>query len=196
MDAAIPAVRRELDAFLSTGTPLPDTNDVAGYDQEGEGEWTTLVLHWFGRRVEANCRQFPETLAALAKVPALQSAGFTVLGPHSHLPRHTGPNHALRYLVGVIVPGPAGSCRMAVGDVTTVWEEGRGVLFDDASPHEAWNDAAARRYLLFVQCRLPVPGWRGAIHRGTQRAFGLATSGLARRADRLTRQLSSTPAAR
>lgn len=185
---AVPAIRAELDGYLGDGPALPTTDEVAGSDQGATGEWTTLVLAWNGMRVEDTCARFPATMAALASVPHVQGVGFTVLGPGAHLARHQGPVHSLRYLLAITVPDGADSCRMVVGDTLCDWREGGEVLFDDRTPHEAWNDGGSRRYLLFVQTRLPVPGLRGVAHRATQWAFGRLTRGIARRAAEAARR--------
>lgn len=178
---ALPVIRQELTDALDAGLPMPDTDDVAGSDQGGVGEWTTLVLSWFGRSVEANCARFPRTTEVLGGVPRLQGAGFTVLGPRSHIPLHRGPTHSYRYLLGVVVP-EAGSCRFQVDGVECTWSSGQEIMFDDRTSHEAWNDGDERRYLLFVQTSLDVRGPRGPAHRATQALHGLTTQGIVRRA--------------
>lgn len=188
--ASVPTVQRELDALVASGRTLPSADEVAGTSQGAEGEWTTLVLDWFGTKVTANSERFPETMALLESVPRLQGAGFTVLGPRSHVPVHQGPAHSFRYLLGVVVPGPDDSCRFKVGDTTRSWTVGGEALFDDRTPHEAWNDSDGRRYLMFVQTRIPVSGPRGVAHRVTQWLFGRLTSGIARRADRFDATLT------
>ncbi len=168
-------IAAEVDRLVADRVQLPSVNDVVGLDQGSEGRWTNFIIHSYGTWVDVNARRAPRTTELLATVPGLQVGGFTVLGAGAHLPRHRGPNRgALRYQVGIRVPGPRGASRIQVGDRTHVWEEGGTLLFDDAVEHEAWNDADDDRYVLFVQFTWPLPGAVGAVNRVVQRGFGLS----------------------
>lgn len=168
-------VRGELDAALAQSMRLPETDQVAGASQGAEGSWRTCVLHWYGRSPEPTVRRFPVTASLVACIPDVQIAGFTVLGARSHIPEHRGPSRSFRYHLGIRVPGPTGSCRLRVGDETLTWEEGRSLAFDDRTPHEAWNDSAADRYVLFVQTAWRTRGAAGVLHRGTDTVLKLVT---------------------
>ena len=102
-----------------------------------------------------------------------------MLGPHSHLPRHRGPNRgALRFQIGLRVPGEPGDARIQVGDTLHVWSEGASMVFDHSVHHEAWNDSDGYRYLLFIEFVWPVPGITGAVNRAVQRVFSQAAAGV------------------
>lgn len=87
----------------------------------------------------------------------MKTAMFSILAPGKHIPEHRGPyKGVLRYHLGLIVPGPKGSCRIRVGNDVRCWEEGRRLIFDDAHPHEAWNDSSSYRVVLFVHFVRPL----------------------------------------
>lgn len=184
-------IRAEVDALVEDAILLPSVSDLVGSDQGNEGRWMNFVLHANGRWVEPNVARAPDTAALLREVPDLLVAGYTVMGPRSHLPRHRGPNRgALRYHLGVRVPGSPGAARIQVGERMHVWGDRAELLFDDAVEHEAWNDADADRYVLFVEFVWPLDGGVGALNRITQRLFAFTGRGVAARATALDRQLN------
>ena len=79
---------------------------------------------------------------------------------NKHVPAHRGPyKGVIRYHLGLVVPEPAGSARIRVGDETRAWAEGESLVFDDSYNHEAWNDSDGDRVVLFLDvvrpCRFP-----------------------------------------
>lgn len=178
-------VRAELDTALRGGVVIPETDQVIGRPQGAHGRWSTFVLRWYGRTTAAALDRFPSTSALLGTIPHLQIAGFTVLGPGSHIPAHRGPSRSYRYHLGVIVPGPPGSCRLRLGSTTVAWAEGESLAFDDRTEHEAWNDSDETRYVLFAQTAWPASGARGVLHRVADRALAASTSDVLRRSEEL-----------
>lgn len=185
-----PEVRTELDALLADDVRLPVTDDVVGVEQGADGRWTTYILGWFGSWLEFNCRRCPTTTELVRAVPGVEIAGFTVMHAGTHIPAHRGPAKALRYQIGIRVPDPPGSCRLRVGDEVIEHADGKSLLFDDLSEHEAWNDSDEDRYVLFVQHRLPLPSGRRQLHHATHWAFGKAQSAIPRRAEELDAALN------
>lgn len=184
-------VRAEVDALERDRVRLPTTDEVAGFDQGAEGRWTSFILTSYGKWIDANCARCPVTTSLVRDIPGLQIAGFSVLGPHTHLPRHRGPNRgALRYQVGLKVPDPAGSSRIQIGDEVHIWSDGASMVFDHSVHHEAWNDSDADRYVLFIEFVWPVAGWPGLANRTTQRVFSLAARGVPRRVEELEQILN------
>ncbi|MEZ5179379.1 MAG: aspartyl/asparaginyl beta-hydroxylase domain-containing protein [Acidimicrobiales bacterium] len=172
-------VAAEVDALIAQQIKLPEVEYVAGFDQGNEGSWTTYTLHTYGTWLEHQCARCPVTTELVRDIPGLQVAGFSVLGPHSHLPRHRGPNRgALRFQIGLRVPGEPGDARIQVGDTLHVWSEGASMVFDHSVHHEAWNDSDGYRYLLFIEFVWPVPGITGAVNRAVQRVFSQAAAGV------------------
>jgi aspartyl/asparaginyl beta-hydroxylase (cupin superfamily) len=159
-EAATADVQAELYAVLDEPavelTPYIDYPDNAPLDQWEElnhsQRWSAFHMLEFGRRVEANCRRCPKTLAALSGIPQpvnvnrSPSAMFSVLEPHTHIPPHTGiSNTRLVCHLPLIVPP---DCRFRVGNETRPWRAGEAWVFDDTIDHEAWNDSDERRVIL------------------------------------------------
>ena len=172
-------IAAEVDDLRSRRIALPQVSEVAGFDQGNEGSWSTFTIFSYGRWIEGNAARCPRTTDLVRSIPGLQIAGFSVLGPGAHLPRHRGPNRgALRYQIGLRVPEPEGACRIEVGSVTHVWTEGASMVFDHSVHHEAWNDADGERYVLFIEFIWPLPGVTGLVNRTIQRSFSVAAHGL------------------
>ena len=175
LEANWEVIAAEVDTLIARRINLPQVNDVVGSDQGNEGSWSNFVLFSYGTWLDMNVERCPRTAELVRDVAGLQVAGFTVLGPRSHLPRHRGPKRGtLRYQIGLRVPEPPGSCRIEVGSVMHTWFEGATLMFDDSVEHEAWNDSDAERFVLFVEVTWPFPGVTGLLNRLTQRAFSLA----------------------
>ncbi len=85
------------------------------------------------------------------------TAFFSILAPGKHIPAHRGAyNGVLRFHLGLIVPGPAGACRIRVADQICTWREGESLIFDDSFNHEVWNDTDGWRVVLFVDVARPL----------------------------------------
>jgi len=186
-------MRAELDELLEAGIAFPDTDQLAAADLGTYGKWTSYMVHWYGHRLERNAARCLRTTALVESVPGVQIAGYTVLHPRSHVPRHQGPAKSLRYHLALKIPPPAGCCRLEVDDDVVVWEEGASLAFDDRSEHAAFNDGDEPRYVLFVQVGWPLTGWVGWVHALTGRIFGLFARGMARRAESMDLDLNPTP---
>ncbi|MCF8706879.1 aspartyl/asparaginyl beta-hydroxylase domain-containing protein [Rhizorhapis sp. SPR117] len=121
------------------------------------GRWRSFFLVGYGYREESNCAICPRTAELVSHIPGLNSAFFSVLVPHTHLPTHTGVSKAfLTCHLGIQVPRDAEKCRMRVVDTWVGWQEGRALVFDDVFEHEVRNDTDETRIVLLVQFRRPV----------------------------------------
>lgn len=116
--------------------------------------WTAIHLLQNGRRIEANARHCPATMAVLEHIPQPDMPGrspnamFSLLAPHTAIPPHNGvANTRLVCHLPLIVP-PA--CRFRVGAETREWERGQAFVFDDTIEHEAVNDSGALRVVLII----------------------------------------------
>jgi len=190
VEAAWPEIRAELDQLLADEVQLPVTNDLIGVDQGADGRWTTYVLCWFGQWLEFNAARCPRATELVRQVPGVEIAGFTVMHAGTHIPAHRGPAKALRYQIGILVPDPPGSSRLRVGDEVIEHAEGKSLLFDDRTEHEAWNDSDHDRYVFFIQLRWPLPPVQAQVHRLAHWAFGQTTRGIPRRAEELDAALN------
>jgi aspartyl/asparaginyl beta-hydroxylase (cupin superfamily) len=167
-------IRAEVDALLEGPSEIPHIEDVTGGIPQGNiGPWRSFVLMHQGRWMDWNCERCPRTTELVRSIPGLTMAGFSVLEPGTHITEHRGPNKgALRYQLGVIVPGAPGDCRIRVGDEMVVWREGEGVAFDFTVPHEAWNDSDGIRVLLMLEFVTPgLPWYLAGPNRWAQHAM-------------------------
>ena len=153
------SVRAELEPLLRDREALPRFQDISRdqYRISPDDKWRTFVLYGFGYRSEANCRLCPETARLLSRVPGLENAFFSILGPGKHVPSHRGITKGLiRCHLGLVVPGKADRCLMRVGGVVCTWEPGRVLVFDDSFAHEVHNDTDEERVVLLFDFARPL----------------------------------------
>ena len=152
------AVLGDLDAVPPLAEVSPDHRRIAP-----AGQWRSYFLVGYGYRIPDNVRACPKTAAAVARVPGLNSAFFSILAPGSHIPPHTGVTKAIMTChLGLKVPRAADRCRMRVVDRYLQWEEGKALVFDDTWNHEVLNDTDEVRVVLLVQFRRPMD-WIGRL---------------------------------
>ncbi|MEI6429962.1 MAG: aspartyl/asparaginyl beta-hydroxylase domain-containing protein [Pseudanabaena sp. ELA607] len=116
----------------------------------GKG-WDVFGLYAFGIKLQKNCQLCPETTRLVDKIPNLTTAGFSSLQPGTHIAAHTGyPDGLLRCHLGLI---GCDGCALRVGSETKSWQEGKCLVFDDTSEHEAWNKGNQTRIVLLLDFR-------------------------------------------
>jgi aspartyl/asparaginyl beta-hydroxylase (cupin superfamily) len=126
------------------------------------GRWRSFFLHGYGYAIPPNLARCPVTAAAVAKVPGLNTAFFSILAPEAHIPDHRGVSKGLMTChLGLQVP-PGNGCRMRVGDRMAGWAEGECLTFDDTYRHEVWNETDQPRIVLLIQFRRPAR-WPGRV---------------------------------
>jgi beta-hydroxylase len=158
LEAATPAIQRELGRMLALQEPVPPFQEISPEQRNitEDDRWRTYVLFAYGVRANRNCRECPETAAAVARIPGMKTALFSILSPHKHIPAHRGPYKGLlRCHLGLSVPEPD-ACRIRVGSQQATWSEGRVLIFDDTFEHEVWNDGNAARVVLFIDFLRPM----------------------------------------
>jgi aspartyl/asparaginyl beta-hydroxylase (cupin superfamily) len=158
---AYPAIRREFERVVSEGLSLPQYHEVDSGERAISSttpkRWNVFMLECLGYKVEANCRRCPETCRALAGVPNLIQAFFSILDPGKSVPEHEGPYLGyLRYHLGLRVP-QKNPPKIVVNSQDYVWKEGEAVLFDDSWPHAVINNSEEMRAVLIVDVRRPLP---------------------------------------
>jgi ornithine lipid ester-linked acyl 2-hydroxylase len=123
-------------------------------------KWRTFILFGFGTKLEKNCKQAPVTTALLEKVPELQTAWFSILGPGYHIPAHRGVTKGiLRAHLGLIIPNDAENCYMRVDTTINVWRPGEIFVFDDTYEHEVFNNTKDERVILLFDFNRPMRFW-------------------------------------
>ena len=152
-------IRAELNTLLEHRARLPAFHEISPdqqYISHGD-HWKVFILFGFGVASERNCARCPETARLLRSVPSLQSAWFSILAPHYHIPKHRGVTKSLlRAHLGLIIPTQRADCRMRVGDQMVYWEPGKCVVFDDFYQHEVWNDTDEERVVLIFDFERPM----------------------------------------
>ena len=163
LEAHWPEIRAEVDRLLTRQEGIPPLADISPDHRRiaPPDKWKSFFLFGYGYSQEENVRRCPKTAEAVAKVPGLNSAFFSILTPGAHIPRHRGVTKAiLTAHLGLIVPKRKQDCRMQVADQLVTWDEGRTIVFDDTYHHEVWNDTEESRVILLIQFRRPT-GWLG-----------------------------------
>ncbi|MGH7119766.1 MAG: aspartyl/asparaginyl beta-hydroxylase domain-containing protein [Acetobacteraceae bacterium] len=170
LEANWSAIRRELDAVMTRRATIADMRDLSLVEYSREKMWKVFVFCAYGARSEENCRRCPETVRLLNTIPDLELACFSILEPGAHLAAHRGAYKGLiRAHLGLIVPEPHALVRMAVGQTTIHWEEGKCVVFDDTYRHEVWNDTASVRVVLLIDVPRPFPPLLAAVNKAALR---------------------------
>jgi len=152
-------IHAELGVLLKDRARLPSFHQISPdqqYISTGD-HWKVFILFGFGVPSERNCARCPETARLLRGVPGLQSAWFSILAPHYHIPRHRGVTKTLlRTHLGLIIPARRDKCVMQVGDRLVGWEPGKCLVFDDFYHHEVWNDTDEERVVLILDFVRPM----------------------------------------
>ena len=159
LEANWEVIRAELDQVLKTPERIPNFQDIST-DQANitrDDKWKSYFLYGYGYRMPDNCKQCPETTRIIEAIPGMFTAFFSVLAPGKHIPRHRGPYRGLlRGHLALVVPEPREACWIEVGDVTTSWEEGRCIVFDDTYKHRVENNTDGVRVVLFLDVLRPL----------------------------------------
>ena len=163
----------ELDELLTHRAMLPAFHEISP-DQRSitsDDRWKAFFLHGFGHRSESNCARCPQTARALARIPGLVTAFFSILSPGKHIPKHRGVYKGLlRVHLGLRVPAAAERCRMEIDGTTLHWKVGEAFVFDDTYQHEVWNDTDEERVVLIVDVFRPLPAPLALLNRALVRA--------------------------
>lgn len=115
--------------------------------------WDTFGIYFLGVKIDLNCDLCPETTRLVESIPGMITAGFSRLVPGAHIIPHSGkPVGVLRCHMGIDVPD---KCGLRVGNEIRRWENGRCLVFDDTSEHEAWNLDSQPRTVLLLDFKAP-----------------------------------------
>lgn len=166
---AYPAIRKEFDRVVAEGLALPQYHEVDSGERAisdtTPNRWNVFMLECLGYQVGPNAARCPETMKALAGVPDMVQAFFSILDPGKSVPEHEGPYLGyLRYHLGLRVPTDSPP-KIVVNGQDYVWKEGEGVLFDDSWPHKVVNDSKELRAVLIVDVRRPMPATANVVNK-------------------------------
>jgi aspartyl/asparaginyl beta-hydroxylase (cupin superfamily) len=154
-----PEILGELEVVLKDQRLIPPFHEISPEQRAitEDEKWRTYVLHAYGARANHNCRACPRTAAAVERIPGMKTAFFSILAAGKHIPAHRGPYKGLlRCHLGLVIPAPASSCRIRVGNEIAHWQPGRALIFDDTVQHEVWNDSVEDRVVLFIDFSRPM----------------------------------------
>jgi aspartate beta-hydroxylase len=186
---AYPVIREEFDRLLQEGKELPQYHEIDSGERDISSttpkRWNVFMLEIMGHRPAQNRASCPETCRALAQVPNMIQAFFSILDPGKSVPEHEGPYLGyLRYHLGVRVPAQ-NPPKLVVNKQDYVWREGEAVLFDDSWPHAVVNTSNELRAVLIVDVRRPLPLAADLVNRLLIDVVGRHTYGraLARKAE-------------
>lgn len=159
LEANWPAIRAELDRVMTQREQLPSFHQILDEVRTitNDDLWKTYWLIAAGVDCHENRLQCPQTMAQLQKIPGVLTAFFSILAPGKKIPPHRGAyNGILRCHLGLIVPEPATSVAIRVGNRVCHWREGEALVFDDSFNHEVWNDTDGWRAVLFIDFARPL----------------------------------------
>ncbi len=152
------AIRDEAIAVALQDRPAPSLLAISP-DHRGIAEmdsWRSYFLYGYGYAIEDNIARCPHTARAIAGIPGLTSAFFSILAPGTHIPDHRGVTKGLITChLGLIVPRD-GDVRMRVDQRIVRWAEGETLVFDDTYRHEVWNDSNSTRVVLLIHVERPL----------------------------------------
>jgi beta-hydroxylase len=152
-------IRSELDRVLARKAELPNVQDLTAdaATLSRDAGWKIFPLVAYGLRSQPNIDLCPQTWRIVQSIPGLTTAMFSILEPGKRIPPHRGPyNGVLRLHLALLIPEPRERLGIRVGSERRGWEEGQALIFDDAYEHEAWNDTAGLRVVLFVDFEKPL----------------------------------------
>lgn len=195
---AYPVIRQEFERVLAAATELPQYHEVDSGERAISDttpkRWNVFILEVMGHKPAANRALCPQTCAALARVPNLIQAFFSILEPGKSVPEHEGPYLGyLRYHLGLRVP-KENPPKLVVNRQDYVWKEGEAVMFDDSWPHAVVNNASETRAVLIVDVRRPLPAAPDLLNRFLTDFVGRHTYGrsVARKAEAFAAGKSAT----
>lgn len=190
---AYPAIREECAQLLARREKLPryhevDPGERAISGADSDRHWYVFMLYILGHKPAANRALCPATSEALARVPNLVQAFFSILDPGKRVPRHEGPYLGyLRYHLGLHIPQDRPP-HLIVNSQEYTWKAGQAIMFDDSWPHEVINESREPRVVLIVDVLRPLPLFASLVNRLVMYGLARPTYGrsVARRVARST----------
>lgn len=155
----------EYQHFIEANPSLPYMDDLSFSQKKivTQKKWGSIFLRIYGRDIPKMHVHFKTTMGLLKEIPGVKTAFFSVFAPKTHLLPHRGPyKGVIRYHLGLIVPE---NCGIKIDGKTHSWSYGQALLFDDTYIHEAWNNAASERVVLFLDIERRLPFFQSCLNR-------------------------------
>jgi beta-hydroxylase len=159
-----PEIKTELDSLLAHQDGIPPLAEISPDHRRiaPPGKWKSFFLHGYGYRHEANIRRCPRTAEAVAGVPGLNSAFFSILAPGASIPDHRGPTKGIITCHLTLQTPSFDDCRLLIGGREVGWTEGEFLILDDSYRHEVSNKSDVIKVVLLIQVRRP-SRWPGRL---------------------------------
>lgn len=141
-----------IDCFRNSNPLLSNIDSI---DIDNNFCWRTLYLKRLGKIIiDEKTKHFPETLNMIQD-EQIHNAFFSILDSHVEIKPHIGYYKGyLRYHLGLIIPEENGIKPYIIcGGIKYVWNEGKGVLFDDMFLHYVKNMTNKKRVVLYFDIK-------------------------------------------
>ena len=143
------AIRSRMDAH---GWIAAWQEGVQGSNQEWLNYGITFKGEFFPKNIQC-CPMLHKCLEPISD--KINICGFSWMRPMSRINLHTDTTGlaygSLAYHLGLIVPSTVrDACKLVVGNVAAVEEEGKVIIFDSSYPHYAENNNVEDRIILYI----------------------------------------------
>ena len=156
-------IRDEAFAIMRAPGGVPTLAEVSpDHGRIALGGWRSFFLRAYDYPVPANMQRCPGTSAALAKIPTLNSAFFSILAPGASIPEHRGPTKGIITCHLTLQTPSFDDCRLRIGGREVGWTEGEFLILDDSYRHEVSNNSDVTKVVLLIQVRRP-SRWPGRM---------------------------------
>jgi aspartyl/asparaginyl beta-hydroxylase (cupin superfamily) len=144
------AIREEVLAYEKKMGELRDM-DSHSPPENTANLWSHTYLMSYLRIFHKNRKKFPVLSSVIDQIPSCTYATISVLPPNtSILPHYGDTNGVVRTHLGLIIPAPAPTIAITVGDEQRGWEEGELLCFTIVNKHQVWNKSDKRRYIVIL----------------------------------------------
>lgn len=157
-------IRKELDKFDSdtsgfslvanTADSFGGANKTIGSGGTRTNNWKLFQIKVLGEILPGAKESFPTVVKLLNETPEVLACTISILEPHVMIPSHVGyMKGVIRYMLPLKIPKDKDKCFLCVNKIKYVWEEGKGVLWDDTYPHGVRNDTDESRVVIYMDIR-------------------------------------------
>ena len=147
----------EFKKYTEINTPECIRKTNPGFKIENNSDddncWRALYLKKIGKIDNNMIQYFPNTIALL-KDNHIHNAFFSILDPGVEITPHHGYYKGyLRYHLGVIIPNGDEKAYIVCGGEKYVWEQNKGIMFDDMYTHYVKNPTNKIRVVLYIDVK-------------------------------------------
>jgi len=163
-------IRNELDIFddetsgfrlvANTADSFGGTNKTIGSGGTETNNWKLFQIKVLGEILPGAEKSFPTVVKILNETPEVLACTISILEPNVMIPSHVGyMKGVIRYMLPLKIPKDKDNCFLCVNKIKYVWEEGKGVLWDDTYPHGVKNDTDESRVVIYMDIRRKDVSW-------------------------------------